>query len=329
MSFRALLADRTDDGITVSVTDYAPEDLDDGGVTVAVDFSAVNYKDALALTGQGGVLRRFPIIPGIDFAGTVQQSDDSALAAGDRVVLNGWGVGEGHDGGFAQIARCPADWLVPLPDALSTRQAMAIGTAGYAAMLAVLALERLGVEPGDGEILVTGASGGVGSVSIALLSKLGYQVVASTGREDETPYLQELGADTVIARDSLSEPSSRPMGKERYAGVIDSVGSHTLVNALGQIRRGGVACACGLAQGFDLPGTVLPFILRGVTLAGIDSVYAPKDRRVEAWRRLATDLDVSKLDRMTSVVGLDAVVPLAPRLLAGHVRGRTVVDVNN
>jgi acrylyl-CoA reductase (NADPH) len=327
MTFRALLADRTDDGQTLSITDIDDSQLHDGDVTVDVDFSTVNYKDGLALTGQGKVLRTFPMVPGIDLAGTVVEGA-GGFAAGDQVVLNGWGVGESHSGGYAQRARLKSEWLVKLPEGLNTRQAMAIGTAGYTAMLAVLALEHNGVTPDNGEVLVTGAAGGVGSVSIALLSKLGYTVVASTGRAEESDYLKGLGATEIIDRATLSEPSTRPLNKERYAGVIDSVGSHTLVNALTQVKRNGAVSACGLAQGNDLTGTVLPFLLRGVTLAGIDSVYAPQARREIAWQRLATDVDTDKLEQMTSVIGLEDLEDIAPKILAGRVRGRTVVDPN-
>lgn len=326
MPFKALLADKNDDGTTISVTDVDEADLHEGDVTVAVEYSTVNFKDGMALTG-GPVLRNHPVIPGIDFAGTVESSDNGAFAAGDKVVLNGWGVGEGHHGGYAQKARVKSEWLVALPDGLDTRQAMAIGTAGYTAMLAVLGLEHNGVSPDDGDILVTGAAGGVGSVSIALLSKLGYRVVASTGRASEADYLKGLGASDIIDRATLSEPG-RPLGKELYAGAIDSVGSHTLVNVLAQIKRAGAVSACGLAQGNDLPGTVLPFLLRGVTLAGIDSVYATKARREEAWARLATDLDTGKLEQMTTEIGLADLEDIAPKILAGQVRGRTVVDPN-
>lgn len=327
MAFKALLVDKTDDGQTVSIADMDDGDLHEGDVTVRVDYSTVNYKDGLALTG-GPILRNHPIVPGIDFAGTVESATNGAFSAGDRVVLNGWGVGESHHGGYAQKARVKSEWLVRLPDALDTRQAMAIGTAGYTAMLAVLALERNGVTPDDGDILVTGAAGGVGSVSIAVLSKLGYRVVASTGREEEAAYLEALGAAEVIDRASLSEKPERPLGKERYAGAVDSVGSFTLVNVLAQVRRAGAVSACGLAQGADMKGTVLPFLMRGVTLAGIDSVYATQARREEAWGRLASDLDTAKLEQMTSVIGLEDLEEIAPRILAGQVRGRTVVDPN-
>jgi len=268
------------------------------------------------------------LMPGIDFAGVVERSDHAGFSVGDRVVLNGWGMGESHHGGLAQKARVKGDWLVKLPEGLSAAQAMAIGTAGYTAMLCVIALEREGVAPDRGDILVTGASGGVGGVAIALLSKLGYRVIASTGRKaQETDYLTALGASDIIDRSELSGPG-RPLGKERWAGAVDSVGSHTLANVLAQTRYGGVVAACGLAQGMDLPGSVAPFILRGVTLAGVDSVMCPTPRRIEAWRRLATDLDLSRLDAMTRQVGLEAVIPLAADILDGKVRGRIVVDVS-
>lgn len=327
MTFRALLADRTDDGQTLSITDVEDTLLHDGDVTIDVDFSTVNYKDGLALTGQGKVLRNFPLIPGIDLAGTVVEGG-GGFAEGDKVVLNGWGVGESHHGGYAQRARLKSEWLVKLPDALTTRQAMAIGTAGYTAMLAVLGLEHNGVTPDDGPVLVTGAVGGVGSVSTALLSKLGYTVVASTGRAQESDYLKGLGASEIIDRAQFSEPSQRPLGKELYAGVIDSAGSHTLVNALTQVKRHGAVSACGLAQGPDLQGTVLPFLMRGVTLAGIDSVYATPEHRRTAWQRLATDLDPTKLEQMITVIGLEDLEAIAPKILAGKVRGRTIVDPN-
>jgi len=280
------------------------------------------------MTGKAPVVRTFPLTPGIDFAGVVERSDHAGFSVGDRVVLNGWGMGESHHGGLAQKARVKGDWLVKLPEGLSAAQAMAIGTAGYTAMLCVIALEREGVAPDRGDILVTGASGGVGGVAIALLSKLGYRVIASTGRKaQETDYLTALGASDIIDRSELSGPG-RPLGKERWAGAVDSVGSHTLANVLAQTRYGGVVAACGLAQGMDLPGSVAPFILRGVTLAGVDSVMCPTPRRIEAWRRLATDLDLSRLDAMTRQVGLEAVIPLAADILDGKVRGRIVVDVS-
>jgi acrylyl-CoA reductase (NADPH) len=322
---RAILITNGDE-YTAALTEVDEADLPDGNVTVAVDYSTLNYKDSLAVTGLGPVVRSFPMVPGIDFAGTVADSGAAEFTAGDRVVLNGWGVGEMHWGGFAQRARVPAEWLVPLPDAFTTRQAMAIGTAGYTAMLCVLRLEQLGVEPGRGEIVVTGATGGVGSVAVALLAARKYSVVASTGKPEHADYLRELGAAEIIDRSELSEPG-RPLSRERWAGAIDTVGSHTLANVCAATMHGGVVTACGLAQGGDLPATVMPFILRGVTLAGIDSVYCPRKRRLAAWERLATDLDPAKLDLITSEIGLGDVVPTAHEQLAGTTRGRIVVDV--
>jgi len=287
----------------------------------------VNYKDGLAITGAAPIIRNWPLIPGIDFSGKVEKSDNPNFKPGDRVVLNGWGVGESHNGGYAQKARVPSDWLIPVPEAFTTREAMAIGTAGYTAMLCVLALEHGGLTPDQGDVLVTGANGGVGSIAIALLSKLGYRVVASTGRLEEADYLKALGAAEVIDRATLSEPG-KPIQAERWAGAVDSVGSHTLANVLAQTKYRGTVAACGLAQGMDLPGSVAPFILRNVTLAGIDSVNAPREVRLEAWRRLAADLDVTKLASTITEVGLAEVPGVAADILQGRVRGRTVVDVN-
>ncbi|MBC3362388.1 MDR family oxidoreductase [Pseudomonas sp. SWRI154] len=327
MTFKALLSNKTGDVISTNLVDFKDEDLMSGDVTVAIEYSTVNYKDAMALSGRTPVIRQFPLIPGIDFAGIVESSSHAGFQAGDRVLANGWGLSQTHHGGFAQKARVSGDWLVKVPKAFSTREAMAIGTAGYTAMLSVLALEHGGLTPERGDILVTGASGGAGSVAIALLSGLGYRVVASTGRQEEAGYLSDLGATHVIDRHTLSEPGA-PIAKERWAGVIDSVGSHTLANALAQTQYRGVVAAFGLAQGADLPGSVLPFILRNVTLAGIDSVNAPQDVRLQAWSRLARDLDLSKLARTTQVVGLAQVPAVASQVLEGKVRGRTVVDVN-
>jgi acrylyl-CoA reductase (NADPH) len=324
---RALRVFKTDDGQVTRVVTLSDTDLMDGDVDVRVEFSTLNYKDGLAITAGAPVIRTWPLTPGIDFAGVVERSGDPKLRPGDRVVLNGWGVGEVHHGGYAQKARVKGAWLIKLPETFSTAHAMAIGTAGYTAMLCIMALEREGITPDRGEILVTGAAGGVGSVAIALLSKLGYSVVASTGREAESDYLLELGATQVIDRAELSAPGGM-LGPERWAGAVDSVGSHTLVNVLAQTRYGGAVAACGLAQGIDLQGTVAPFILRGVTLAGIDSVMCPAPRRTEAWRRLAVDLDLAKLDAMTRRVGLEDVPALASEILAGRTRGRVVVDVN-
>ncbi|MFF3979629.1 MDR family oxidoreductase [Streptomyces sp. NPDC001828] len=327
MSFRAIRVFKDEQGHRVDTVTLEEHELHEGDVTVAVEYSDVNYKDGLALAHGKGVVRTYPLVPGIDFAGTVESSAHASFAPGDKVVLNGYGVGEGHDGGFAQKARVPGDWLVPLPEALTTRQAAAIGTAGYTAMLSVLALEDAGLTPDSGDVLVTGAAGGVGSVAVALLARLGHRVIASTGRPAEADYLRDLGAAEIIDRAELAAPG-RPLGKERWAGAVDPVGSHTLVNVLAGTRYGGTVTSCGLAQGPDLPGTVLPFILRGVTLIGIDSVQAPMDRRVRAYERLARDLDLTRLEKMTTVVGLDEVPDVAGRILAGQVRGRTVVDVN-
>ena len=327
MNFKALLASKTDDKTSTALVDFDEADLMPGDVTVAIDYSTVNYKDALAVSGRAPVIRHYPLIPGIDFAGTVQASSHAGFAVGDRVVANGWGLSQTHHGGFAQKARVSGDWLVKLPDVFSTRDAMAIGTAGYTAMLAVLALEHARVTPESGDVLVTGAGGGAGSIAIALLSKLGYRVIASTGRLAETDYLRQLGAAEVIDRRTLSEPGA-PIAKERWAGAIDSVGSHTLANVLAQTRYRGAVAAFGLAQGTDLPASVLPFILRNVTLAGIDSVNAPQPVRLQAWSRLATDLDLDKLASATSVVTLAEVPRMADQVLQGQVRGRMVVDVN-
>jgi acrylyl-CoA reductase (NADPH) len=327
--FRALVIEKDDAGYRASVQTVGEDRLPvvDGGVTVDIAYSTVNYKDGLAITGKGPVVRRFPLHAGIDFAGTVSASDDARFKPGDEVLLNGWGVGESHSGGLAQKARVKGDWLLPVPHGLSLKQTMAIGTAGYTAMLCVLALEKHGVAPGGGDVLVTGAAGGVGSVAVALLAKLGHRVVASTGRLAEADFLKGLGAAEVIDRAELSAPG-KPLGKERWAGVVDSVGSHTLANACAGTRYGGAVAACGLAQGMDLPGSVAPFILRGITLYGIDSVMAPLPRRAEAWGRLAQDLDLAKLDALTTETTLEGALAAGPEILAGRVRGRLVVDVN-
>jgi len=327
MTMKAILVTKEDDQYGAALTDVNESDLPEGDVTVQVDYSTLNYKDSLAITGASPVVRKFPMVPGIDLAGTVEESSHSDFSAGDRVVLNGWGVGEGHWGGYAQKARLKGDWLIPLPDAFSTKQAMAIGTAGYTAMLCVLGLEKNGVTPDQGDIIVTGAAGGVGSVAISLLAKLGYTVIASTGRADEADYLKGLGASDIIDRNELSE-KGRPMGKERWAGAVDAVGSHTLANICATTKYGGTVTACGLAQGFDFPATVMPFILRGVTLAGIDSVMCPKPQRIEAWNRLATDLNLDHIEAMMSEIPLAEVIETAPKQLAGQTRGRVVVDVN-
>jgi acrylyl-CoA reductase (NADPH) len=323
----AILIERDGENYRAGIKSVAESALPAGDVTVRIDYSTINYKDALAITGKGPVVRRFPMVPGIDFCGRVEESSNPAYARGDRVVLNGWGVGETHWGGLAQVARVSGDWLVPLPSALSARQAMAIGTAGYTAMLCVIALERHGIAPGSGEILVTGAAGGVGSVAIALLSKLGFRVAAMTGRLSESDFLKQLGAAEVIDRGSYAT-AGKPLAKERWAAAIDVVGSHTLVNVCASLRYGGIVAACGLAGGMDFPGTVAPFILRGVTLAGIDSVMRPRVDRIEAWRRLAQDLDVARLDQLTEEISLSEAIERASRFLGGQVRGRLVVDVN-
>lgn len=325
-TFRAIRVSKGEKAPQVEFVNLTEADLMEGDVTVAVDYSTVNYKDGLALTGAAPIIRHWPLIPGIDFSGKVDASSHPDFKVGDRVVLNGWGVGEGHNGGYAQKARVKGDWLVKLPDAISNEQAMAIGTAGYTSMLCVLALEKNGVKPGS-DVLVTGAAGGVGSVAIVLLAKLGYRVIASTGRLSEADYLKGLGADEVIDRNELSSPA-KPLGKERWAGAVDAVGSHTLANVLSMTKYGGAVAACGLAQGLDLPASVAPFILRGITLAGIDSVMAPKEKREEAWKRLATDLDMKKLEALSFRAKLDDVPKLATEILAGNVRGRAIVDVN-
>jgi len=325
--FKGVLIEKDESGYRASVKELDEAQLPEGNVTVRVSHSTLNYKDGLAITGKGPVVRRFPMVPGIDLAGVVEDSTDSAYQAGDTVVLNGWGVGEVHWGGLAQKARVNGDWLVPLPSAFTPQQAMAIGTAGYTAMLCVLALERHGVKPEDGEILVTGAAGGVGSVAVAVLAKLGYTVVAATGRPQDADYLKALGATEVVDRALFSSPG-KPLGKERWAGAVDVVGSHVLANVCATTKYRGVVTACGLAAGMDFPATVAPFILRGVTLAGIDSVMCPRADRLVAWQRLATDLDVAKLGQISREVGLAEAIPLADSLLKGEVRGRVVVDVN-
>jgi acrylyl-CoA reductase (NADPH) len=324
--FTALVASKGEGGPAVGWQDLTEGDLMEGDVTVRVSHSTVNYKDGLAVTGKAPVVRRWPMVLGIDFAGTVAASGHPEFKAGDTVILNGWGCGETHFGGYAQFARVKGDWLVKKPDGFTAAETMAVGTAGYTAMLCVLALERNGVTPDKGPIVVTGAAGGVGSVAIALLANLGYQVIASTGRASEADYLKGLGAGEIIDRAELSNPA-RPMGKERWAGGIDAVGSHTLANVLSMTKYGGAVAACGLAQGMDLATSVAPFILRGVTLAGVDSVMAPKAARVEAWSRLARDLDKAKLAALTVTRPLADVLTLAPDILAGKVRGRVVLEI--
>ena len=325
--FKGILLNKTDAGTEAKVTGINESDLPEGDVTLRVDYSTVNYKDGLAITGKAPVVRKFPMVPGIDGAGTVEESNSTLWKAGDKVVLNGWGVGEGHWGCLAQKARLKGEWLVPLPSGFTTKQAASIGTAGYTAMLCVLGLEKHGVTPDKGEVLVTGAAGGVGSVAIALLAKRGYTVVASTGRMGEADYLKALGASEVIDRATLSAPG-KPLAKERWAGAVDTVGSHTLANVCAATKYLGVVTACGLAQGMDLATSVAPFILRGVTLVGIESVMAPKAVRLEAWSRLASDLDKAKLDAMTTEISLAEAIAKAPEILAGQVRGRLVVNVN-
>ncbi|GAA0318794.1 MDR family oxidoreductase [Sphingomonas oligophenolica] len=325
--FSAIVIDKTDDKQSVALAQLDEAQLPEGDVTIDVDYSTLNYKDGLAITGKSPVVRKFPMVPGIDLAGTVRESSHADWKAGDKVVLNGWGVGETHWGGLAQVARLKGDWLVPLPSAFTPKQAMAIGTAGYTAALCVEALVRAGVKPGDGEVLVTGATGGVGSVAVALLKKAGFTVAGSTGKAAEADYLKQLGADTIIDRAELSNPG-KPLQKERWAAAIDSVGSHTLANVCAQTRYGGAVAACGLAQGADFPTTVMPFILRGVRLLGVDSVMAPKAARLPAWERLARDLDPALLEVIATEIGLAEAIKAAADLLDGTVRGRIVVDVN-
>jgi acrylyl-CoA reductase (NADPH) len=326
-TFRAIVVSRGEDKKqSVAVTELSPADLMEGDVTVAVEATTVNYKDGLAITGLAPVIRRFPLVPGIDFAGTVTESAHPDWKKGDRVILNGWGVGETHFGAYAALARVRGDWLVRLPGGMTPFEAMSIGTAGYTAMLCVMALQRHGIAPARGPVVVTGAAGGVGSVAISLLSRLGHHVIASTGRTSEEDYLKDLGAAEVIAREELSGPA-RPLGKERWAGGVDAVGSHTLANVLSMTSYGGAVAACGLAGGMDLPSSVAPFILRGVSLLGIDSVMAPRALREEAWSRLATDLDRNKLAALSTTIGFDAIVDTAKAIVEGKVRGRVVVDM--
>ncbi|MGE5319889.1 MAG: MDR family oxidoreductase [Hyphomicrobiaceae bacterium] len=325
--FKGILIEKDEAGYRATLTGLDEGRLPEGDVTVRVSHSTLNYKDALAITGKGPVVRAFPMVPGIDLAGTVEHSTHPDYAVGGAVILNGWGVGETHWGGLAQKARLNGNWLVPLPAQFTPQQAMAIGTAGYTAMLCVLALERHGVTPAHGEILVTGAAGGVGSVATAVLSRLGYRVVAVSGRPAETDYLKRLGAIEVLDRATFASPG-KPLGKERWAGAVDVVGSHTLANVCATLKYRGVVTACGLAGGMDFPATVAPFILRGVTLVGIDSVMCPRAERLEAWRRLGSDLDVSKLAMLSREIGLTDAIPLASKLLNGEVRGRVIVDVN-
>ena len=327
MTFKALLASRIERTVSVDLVEMSEDQLMAGDVSIDVDYSTVNYKDGLAMAGRPGVIQTWPLIPGIDLAGTVTASDHAGFAPGDRVVLNGWGLSQTHHGGYAQKARVNGDWLIKLPASISTHDAMAIGTAGYTAMLSILALEHNGVTPDRGAVLVTGANGGVGSVAVMVLAGLGYRVIASTGRPEEADYLKGLGAAEIIDRKSLSE-AGPPIAAPRWIGAVDSVGSHTLANVLAQTDYRGAVAACGLAQGVDLPGSVFPFILRNVTLAGIDSVNAPTTARLQAWDRLARDLDLAKLATSVQKVGLAGAVQVGQDILQGKVRGRTVVDVN-
>jgi len=328
--FKAIICNKTDSAYTATIETVGEDALMSTGerdVLVRVDYSTINFKDGLAITGRSPILRKFPMSPGIDFCGRVEQSSDPLFKSGDAVVLTGWGVGETHPGGLAQYARVKGDWLVAKPDGMTLKQTMAIGTAGYTAMLCVLAIEKHGVKPGDGEVLVTGAAGGVGSIAVAVLAKRGYRVIASTGRVSESDYLRSLGAAEIMDRKELASPG-KPLGKERWAAVIDTVGSHTLANACATTRWDGAVAACGLAQGMDFPSTVAPFILRGVTLYGINSVTTPRPKREMVWQRLAQDLPLEKLDAMTQEISLSRALTIAPEILAGQVRGRLVVNVN-
>jgi acrylyl-CoA reductase (NADPH) len=326
--FKGIMIEKDQGSYTSKLKEIDTSLLPEGDVTVRVAYSTLNYKDALAISGKSPVIRRFPMIPGIDLAGTVEASNNPAFHMGDPVLLNGWGIGETHFGGLAQKARVKGDWLVPLPARFSLKQAMAIGTAGYTAMLCVLTLERYGITPTRGEILVTGATGGVGSIAITLLSKLGYSVVAVSGKREEDLYLKSLGADEVLDRADFMKPG-KPLGKERWSGAIDVVGGQVLANVCSTIQYRGVVAACGLAGGMDFPASVAPFILRGVTLAGVDSVMCQQPMRLEAWARLASDLDTSKLEKISRVIGLSETLQWAEPLLAGKIRGRIVVDLQS
>jgi acrylyl-CoA reductase (NADPH) len=325
--FKAIVINKDDKGYRAELDQLEESALPAGDVSVRVHYSTLNYKDGLAITGKGPVVRSFPMVPGIDFAGEVLESTSPEFKVGDAVLLNGWGVGEGHWGGLAQQARVKADWLIPLPKGFTAKQALAIGTAGYTAMLCVMALQKHGVKPADGEVLVTGAAGGVGSFAIALLSKLGFTVVASSGRPQEAEYLRSLGAAEVIDRSSLSEPG-KPLARERWAAVVDSVGSHTLVNACAATKSEGAVAACGLAQGMDFPGSVAPFILRGVTLYGINSVTVPKAKRIAAYEQLSALVDLKTLEAISHEISLGEAIEYADALMKGNVRGRVIVDVN-
>ncbi len=326
-TFKAILVSRDEEKKqSVAVVDMTEADLMDGDVIVEVEATTVNYKDGLAITGKAPVVRRWPLVPGIDLAGTVTSSTHPEWRKGDKVILNGWGVGETHFGAYAKRARLKGDWLVPLPESMSAHQAMAIGTAGYTAMLCVMALERHGIVPDRGPVVVTGAAGGVVTVAVSILSTLGYHVIASTGRPAESAFLTELGAAEIIAREELTQPA-KPLGKERWAGGVDAVGSHTLANVLSMTSYGGAVAACGLAGGMDLPSSVAPFILRGVSLLGVDSVMAPKALRLEAWRRLATELDHEKLASLSTTIGFDGILAAARDIVEGKIRGRVVADM--
>ena len=327
--FKVLLAEKNEEEINVEIRELSNEDLPEGDVLIDVEFSTINYKDGLAITNKLPVIRSWPMVPGIDLAGTVSESERDDIPVGSSVVVNGWGIGEDHWGGFSQKARVNGDWTVPLPEAFTTKQTMAIGTAGYTAMLCVLALEDHGVIPDSGPVLGTGAAGGVGSVAISILANLGYEVHASTGRAEETSYLQNLGAVEVIDRSELSEPSKRPLARAQWAGAVDAVGSHTLANVLTTVMDEGCVAACGNAQGMDLPASVAPFILRGVTLRGVHSVYVPREKRITAWERLAKDLKIEHLDEMTKTINLEEVIETANEITDGQIRGRTVVDLNS
>jgi len=327
--FKGILLTRDENKVmSVNVTELGLDDLMEGDVVVEVEWTTINYKDGLAITGKGPVVRRWPMVPGIDCAGTVVSSENERFKTGDKVILNGFGVGEVHTGAYATYARLKGDWLIPMPEGMDGRSAMAIGTAGYTAMLSVMALERHGITPGRGPVVVTGANGGVGTVAIAVLGKLGYEVIASTGRTEEADFLKSLGATEVIHRDELSGPA-KPLNKERWAGAVDAVGSHTLANVLSMTSYGGAVTACGLAQGMDLPASVAPFILRGVSLLGIDSVMAPLALRQEAWSRLVTDLDLDKLEALSSEIGFDGIIDAAHQIIDGKIRGRVVVDMKS
>ena len=324
--FKAVLIEKTDAGQSASVKELDEASLPEGNVTVRVAYSTLNYKDALAITGKGPIVKSYPMVPGIDFVGTVEQSDDPAMKVGTKVILNGWGVGERHWGGLAELARVKSEWLIPLNPMFTMKSAIGVGTAGYTAMLCVMALEKHGVRPGDGEVLVTGASGGVGGIAVAILGKLGYHVVALTGRPQEADYLMQLGASDILDRAELSG-QGKPLVKERWAGVIDVVGGQVLANILAGVRYGGTVAACGLAGGAELNTTVMPFILRGVTLTGVDSVMCPRKERMIAWSRLAQDLDQSKLESVAAEISLDDVIATSEQLIAGQVRGRVIVPL--